>query len=698
MALLLVFLLLERITQIDMKKSHVYFSFNNLKKTLENNMSSRRELANAIRALSMDAVQKAKSGHPGAPMGMADIAEVLWNDHLKHNPTNPEWADRDRFVLSNGHGSMLIYSLLHLSGYDLPMDELKTFRQLHSKCAGHPEYRYAPGIETTTGPLGQGISNGVGFAMAEKLMADQFNKPGHDIVDHKTYVFMGDGCLMEGVSHEACSLAGTWGLGNLIAFWDDNNISIDGHIDAWYTDDTVKRFEAYQWHVQSVDGHDSDAINAAIEAAKKVTDKPSLICCKTIIGFGSPNKSGSHDCHGAALGDEEVALTRKELGWTPAPFEIPADIYAGWDAKAKGTEAEKSWDTKFAAYAAEYPELAAEFKRRMAGDLPANWKAATDAMIAETNDAAANLASRQASQKTIAALAPVLPEFLGGSADLTGSNLTSCDSFTHVDGKKPGNYISYGVREFGMFAIMNGMSLHGGLIPFGGTFHMFSDYAKSAFRMAALMKIRTIAVLTHDSIGQGEDGPTHQPIENTSAMRYIPNMDVWRPADSTEVAVAWTAAVERMDGPSSLVLSRQGIPGRKHAAADFAAIRKGAYVLSEAKGDAVAIIIGTGSELDLAAQAQVALAAEGINVRVVSMPSTNVFDRQDQAYKDSVLTPGVKRIAVEAGVTDFWRKYVGLEGAVVGIDTFGESAPGGVLMEYFGFTVDNVVKTVKEVL
>ena len=661
-------------------------------------MSSRRELANAIRALSMDAVQKAKSGHPGAPMGMADIAEVLWNDHLKHNPTNPEWADRDRFVLSNGHGSMLIYSLLHLSGYDLPMDELKTFRQLHSKCAGHPEYRYAPGIETTTGPLGQGISNGVGFAMAEKLMADQFNKPGHDIVDHKTYVFMGDGCLMEGVSHEACSLAGTWGLGNLIAFWDDNNISIDGHIDAWYTDDTVKRFEAYQWHVQSVDGHDSEAINAAIEAAKNVTDKPSLICCKTIIGFGSPNKSGSHDCHGAALGDEEVALTRKELGWTPAPFEIPADIYAGWDAKAKGTEAEKSWDAKFAAYAAEYPELAAEFKRRMAGDLPANWKAVTDAMIAETNEAAANLASRQASQKTIAALALVLPEFLGGSADLTGSNLTSCDSFTHVDGKKPGNYISYGVREFGMYAIINGMSLHGGLIPFGGTFHMFSDYAKSAFRMAALMKIRTIAVLTHDSIGQGEDGPTHQPIENTSAMRYIPNMDVWRPADSTEVAVAWTAAVERMDGPSSLVLSRQGIPGRKHAAADFAAIRKGAYVLSEAKGDAVAIIIGTGSELDLAAQAQVALAAEGINVRVVSMPSTNVFDRQDQAYKDSVLTPGVKRIAVEAGVTDFWRKYVGLEGAVVGIDTFGESAPGGVLMEHFGFTVDNVVKTVKEVL
>jgi len=661
-------------------------------------MSSRRELANAIRALSMDAVQKAKSGHPGAPMGMADIAEVLWNDHLKHNPTNPKWADRDRFILSNGHGSMLIYSLLHLTGYDLPMDELKTFRQLHSKCAGHPEYNYAPGIETTTGPLGQGITNGVGFAMAEKLMADQFNKPGHDIVNHNTYVFMGDGCLMEGVSHEACSLAGTWGLGKLIAFWDDNNISIDGHIDGWYTDDTVKRFEAYQWHVISVDGHDADAISAAIAEAKKVTDKPSLICCKTIIGFGSPNKSGSHDCHGAALGDEEVALTRKELGWDSAPFEIPADVYAGWDAKEKGSIAEKSWDEKFAAYAVAFPAEAAEFTRRMAGDLPANWKEATDAMIAETNEAAASLASRQASQKAITALAPILPEFLGGSADLTGSNLTSCPSFKHVSGKEPGNYISYGVREFGMYAIMNGMSLHGGLIPFGGTFHMFSDYAKSAFRMAALMGIRTIAVLTHDSIGQGEDGPTHQPIENTSAMRLIPNMDVWRPSDSTEVAVAWTAAVERQDGPSSLVLSRQGIPGRKHDVADFDAIRKGGYVLSEAAGDVAAIIMATGSEVDLAIKAQEALAAEGVNVRVVSMPSTNVFDRQDQVYKDSVLTPGVKRIAVEAGVTDFWRKYVGLDGGVVGIDTFGESAPGGVLMEYFGFTVGNVVKTVKEVL
>ena len=661
-------------------------------------MATRRHLANAIRALSMDAVQKANSGHPGAPMGMADIAEVLWNDHMNHNPTNPNWADRDRFVLSNGHGSMLIYSLLHLSGYDLPMDSLKSFRQLHSQCAGHPEYGYAPGVETTTGPLGQGITNGVGFAMAEKLLADQFNKPGHDIVDHNTYVFLGDGCLMEGISHEACSLAGTWGLGNLIAFWDDNNISIDGHIDGWYTDDTVKRFESYGWHVQSVDGHDSDAINAAITAAKAVKDKPSMICCKTIIGFGSPNKSASHDCHGAALGEEEVALTRKELGWDSAPFEIPADVYEGWDAKASGADKEAAWNAKFDAYAAEYPELAAEFKRRMAGELPANWKQATDAMIADTNEKAASVASSKASQNAIAALAPVLPEFLGGSADLTGSNLTSCDSFKHVSGKEMGNYISYGVREFGMYAIMNGMALHGGLIPFGGTFHMFSDYAKSALRMAALMKQRTIAVLTHDSIGQGEDGPTHQPIENTSAMRYIPNMDVWRPADSVEVAVAWTAAVERMDGPSSLVLSRQGIPGRSHDAADFDAMRKGAYVLSEANGAADVIIIATGSEVDLAAKAQEALAADGVNARVVSMPSTNVFDRQDQAYKDSVLTPGVKRVAVEAGVTDFWRKYVCLEGAVVGIDTFGESAPGGVLMEHFGFTVDNVVKTVKSVL
>jgi len=661
-------------------------------------MSSRRNLANAIRALTMDAVQKAKSGHPGAPMGMADIAEVLWNDHMKHNPTSPDWADRDRFVLSNGHGSMLIYSLLHLTGYDLPMEQLASFRQLHSKCAGHPEYGYAPGIETTTGPLGQGISNGVGFAMAEKLMADQFNKPGHEIVDHNTYVFLGDGCLMEGISHEACSLAGTWGLGNLIAFWDDNNISIDGHIDGWYTDDTVKRFEAYGWHVVSVDGHDPDAINAAIVESKKVKDKPSMICCKTIIGFGSPNKSGSHDCHGAALGDEEIALTRKELNWEHEPFVIPDDVYAGWDAKEKGSKVEAEWNTKFAAYEKEYPELAAEFKRRMAGDLPANWKEATDALIAETNSKQENLASRQSSQKMIGGLAPLLPEFLGGSADLTGSNLTSCDSFKHVSGKEMGNYISYGVREFGMYAIMNGMTLHGGLLPYGGTFHMFSDYAKSAFRMAALMGIRTIAVLTHDSIGQGEDGPTHQPVENTSAMRLVPNLDVWRPADTTETAVSWVMAVERKDGPTSLILSRQGLPFIERTDDQIAAIRKGAYVLSEADGTADVILIATGSEVDLALKSQKELAGSGVKVRVVSMPSTQAFDRQDQAYKESVLTPGVKRVAIEAGVTDYWRKYVGLEGGVVGIDTFGESAPGGDVMKHFGFTVENVVKVVKDVV
>lgn len=661
-------------------------------------MTSRRELANAIRALSMDAVQKANSGHPGAPMGMADIAEVLWNDHLRHNPSNPKWSDRDRFVLSNGHGSMLIYSLLHLSGYDLPMSELASFRQLHSKCAGHPEYGYAPGVETTTGPLGQGIANGVGFAMAEKLLAEQFNRPGHKIVDHHTYVFMGDGCLMEGISHEACALAGTWGLGNLIAFWDDNGISIDGHIEGWYTDDTAKRFEAYGWHVLSVDGHNPEEINKAIVMAKAMTDMPSLICCKTTIGFGSPNKAGTHECHGAALGQPEINLTKAALGWDHEAFIIPDDVYAGWDAKSKGARAEAAWDTKFAAYEAAHPELAAEFKRRMAGDLPANWKAAADALIAETNAKAENLATRQASQKVIGGLAPTLPEFLGGSADLTGSNLTSCSSFKHVSGKELGNYISYGVREFGMYTIMNGMALHGGLLPFGGTFHMFSDYAKSALRMSALMKIRTVAVLTHDSIGQGEDGPTHQPIENTSAMRYIPNMDVWRPADTTETAVSWVMAVERMTGPTSLVLSRQGLPFIARTDEQIAAIRKGAYVISEAAGNAQVILIATGSEVDLAIKSQAALAEKGIQARVVSMPSTNVFDRQDQAYKDSILTPGVKRVAVEAGITDFWRKYVGLDGAVVGIDTFGESAPGGVLMTHFGFTVENVVKNVEAVL
>ena len=661
-------------------------------------MATRKDLANAIRALSMDAVQKANSGHPGAPMGMAEIAEELWNHHLSHNPTNPKWANRDRFVLSNGHGSMLIYSLLHLTGYDLKMEQLQSFRQLHSQCAGHPEYGYAAGVETTTGPLGQGIANGVGFAMAEKLLANEFNKPNHTIVDHDTFVFLGDGCMMEGVSHEACALAGTWGLGKLTAFWDDNGISIDGHIEAWYTDDTQKRFESYGWHVQSVDGHDVAAIGKAIDAAKQVTDKPSLICCKTIIGKGSPNKSGSHDCHGSALGLEEVAATREAIGWNYPPFEIPADVYAGWDAKEKGAKLEAAWDAKFAAYAAIYPVEAAEFTRRMAGDLPANWTAETDKIIAAVNEKAPANASRKASQDAIGALAPLLPEFLGGSADLTGSNLTSTASFVHVDAKKPGNYISYGVREFGMAAIMNGVALHGGLLPFGGTFHMFSDYMKSGMRMAALMHQRVIYVLTHDSIGQGEDGPTHQPVENTAGLRYIPRMDVWRPGSATETTVAWVAAVERHEGPSSLVLSRQNMAGIKHNSSDFAGIRKGGYVMSDCAGKADLIFIANGSELDLAVKAAAELTAAGKKVRVVSMPSTNVFDRQDQAYKDSVLTAGVKRVAIEAAHPDFWRKYVGLDGAVVGIDTFGESAPGGVLMKHFGFTVENVVAVAKSVL
>ncbi len=661
-------------------------------------MATRKDLANAIRALSMDAVQKANSGHPGAPMGMAEIAEELWNHHLSHNPTNPKWANRDRFVLSNGHGSMLIYSLLHLTGYDLKMEQLQSFRQLHSQCAGHPEFGYAAGVETTTGPLGQGIANGVGFALAEKLMAHQFNKPNHTIVDHDTFVFLGDGCMMEGVSHEACALAGTWGLGKLTAFWDDNGISIDGHIEGWYTDDTQKRFESYGWHVQSVDGHDVAAIGKAIDAAKNVTDKPSLICCKTIIGKGSPNKSGSHDCHGSALGLEEVAATREAIGWNYPPFVIPEDVYAGWDAKAKGAKLEADWDAKFAEYAAIYPAEAAEFSRRMAGDLPANWTAETDKIIAAVNEKAPANASRKASQDAIGALAPLLPEFLGGSADLTGSNLTSTASFTHVDAKKPGNYISYGVREFGMAAIMNGVALHGGLLPFGGTFHMFSDYMKSGMRMAALMHQRVIFVLTHDSIGQGEDGPTHQPVENTSGLRYIPRMDVWRPGSATETTVAWVAAVERHEGPSSLVLSRQNMASIKHNASDFAGIRKGGYVMSDCAGKADLIFIANGSELDLAVKAAAELTAAGKKIRVVSMPSTNVFDRQDQAYKDSVLIAGVKRVAIEAAHPDFWRKYVGLEGAVVGIDTFGESAPGGVLMKHFGFTVENVVAVAKSVL
>jgi len=593
----------------------------------------------------------------------------------------------------------LIYSLLHLTGYDLPMKDIENFRQLHSACAGHPEYGYAPGVETTTGPLGQGISNAVGFAMAEKLMANQFNKPGHEIVDHHTYAFLGDGCLMEGVSHETCALAGTWGLGKLIAFWDDNGISIDGHIEGWYTDDTAARFESYGWHaIRDVDGHDPESIDKAIQEAKKVTDKPTLICCKTIIGKGSPNKAGTHGCHGAALGDDEVALVRKEIGWEHAPFVIPQDVYDGWNQKDKGDAREQEWNAKFDAYAKEFPEMAAEFKRRMSNELPADWEKQSNALINDANKAAEKVATRKASQNVITALAPILPEFVGGSADLTGSNLTSCPSFEHVSGKKPGNYISYGVREFGMAAIMNGMALHGGLLPFGGTFHMFTDYMRNGMRMSALMKQRVVYVLTHDSIGQGEDGPTHQPIETTSGLRFIPRMEVWRPCDATETATAWVAAVENGENPTSLVLSRQGMGFHSRTPEQIANIKKGGYVLSDCEGDAQVIIIATGSEVDLAIGAQASLKDEGIHARVVSMACTQAFDRQDQAYKDSVLTPGVKRISVEAGVTDYWRKYVGLDGACVGIDTYGESAPGKVVFEHFGFTVDNVVKTAKSVL
>ena len=662
-------------------------------------MATRQDLANAIRALSMDAVQKAKSGHPGAPMGMAEIGEVLWNHHLSHNPTNPDWANRDRFILSNGHGSMLIYSLLHLTGYDLPIKEIESFRQLHSKCAGHPEYGYAPGVETTTGPLGQGISNAVGFAMAEKLLANEFNKPGHDVVDHHTYAFLGDGCLMEGVSHEACALAGTWGLGKLIAFWDDNGISIDGHIDGWYTDDTAKRFESYGWHaIRDVDGHNPDAIEKAIQEAKKITDKPTMICCKTIIGKGSPNKSGTHNCHGAALGEDEVALVRKEIGWDHAPFVIPQDVYDGWNQKEKGQAREAAWNAKFDAYSKEFPDLASELKRRMSNNLPANWKKISENLIKDANAKAEKLATRKASQNAITSLAEFLPEFVGGSADLTGSNLTSCPSFEHVSGKKPGNYISYGVREFGMAAIMNGMALHGGILPFGGTFHIFTDYMRNGMRMAALMKQRVIYVLTHDSIGQGEDGPTHQPIETTSSLRYIPRMEVWRPCDATEVSTAWVAAVENLENPTSLVLSRQGTSFIPRTDSQITDIRKGGYVLSDSDGKPDVIIIATGSEVGLAMDSQVALKEDGVNARVVSMPCTHAFDRQEKKYQDSVLTHGVKRVSIEAGVTDFWRKYVGLDGASVGINTYGESAPGGDLFKHFGFTVENVIKTVKSII
>lgn len=657
-------------------------------------MPERKVLANAIRALSMDAVQKANSGHPGAPMGMADIAEVLWNDFMTHNPSNPDWANRDRFVLSNGHGSMLIYSLLHLTGYDLSIDDLKSFRQLHSKTPGHPEYGYAPGVETTTGPLGQGITNAIGMAIAEKALAAEFNQKGHTIVDHNTYVFLGDGCLMEGISHEACSLAGTLGLGKLIAFWDDNGISIDGHVDGWFTDDTPKRFESYGWHViADVDGHDAAAVLKATEMAKAMTDKPTMICCKTTIGFGSPNKGGSHACHGAPLGEEEINLTKAALGWDHGAFEVPGDVYQGWDAKEKGAAAEAAWNDKLAAYKAEFPQLAAEFERRMSGDLPADWAAKSAAYIASVNADAKSPATRQASLASIEAYSPMLPELFGGSADLGCSNLTEWSGYKPMCCNEVFNYVNYGVREFAMSAMLNGMALHGGLIPFGATFLMFSEYARNALRMAALMKIRSIFVYTHDSIGLGEDGPTHQAVEQIPTMRMIPNMVVWRPCDAVESAVAWQQAAERVEGPTCLIFSRQGLPHQTRTDAQIAEITRGGYILKDCDGTPDAIIIGTGSEVALAMGA--AEQMSGKKVRVVSMPSTNVFDAQDAAYKASVLIKGVPTVAVEAAVTDGWYKYAD---AVVGIDHFGESAPAPILFEEFGFTVDNVVKTVESII
>ncbi|HEY5682474.1 MAG TPA: transketolase [Sulfuricaulis sp.] len=664
-------------------------------------LSNRRVLANAIRALSMDAVQQANSGHPGAPMGMADIAEVLWNEFLKHNPANPKWADRDRFVLSNGHGSMLLYSLLHLTGYNLPMEEIKNFRQLHSKTPGHPEYGYAPGVETTTGPLGQGISNAVGMAIAEKVLAAQFNRDNHQIVDHFTYVFLGDGCLMEGISHEACSLAGTLGLGKLICFYDDNGISIDGHVKGWFTDDTPKRFEAYSWHViPKVDGHDPEAVRKAIQEARSVKDKPSMICCKTVIGYGAPNLSGSHDCHGAPLGAEEVKASRENLGWTHEPFVIPKEIYAGWDAKAKGAITEKTWNDKFVAYQKAHPELAAEFERRMKGELPNDWNAKAEEFIKSVDAKAETIASRKASQNALNGYGPMLPEFLGGSADLAGSNLTIWKGSKGL-GKavSDGNYIYYGVREFGMSAIMNGIALHGGFIPYGATFLMFSEYARNALRMAALMKIPSIFIYTHDSIGLGEDGPTHQAVEQTATLRLIPNMSVWRPCDAVESAVAWKLAIERKKGPSCLIFSRQNLPHQKRSAEQIAAVRRGGYILSEAEGGKPqAVIIATGSEVGIAMEAQKLLTSKGKKVRVVSMPSTDVFDAQDAAYREAVLPQGVACVAVEAGVTDGWFKYVGLNGKIVGLNRFGESAPAGALFKHFGFTGENIAKVVEEIL
>jgi len=663
-------------------------------------MPSRRELANAIRALSMDAVQKANSGHPGAPMGMADIAEVLWRDYMNHNPTNPHWADRDRFVLSNGHGSMLIYSLLHLTGYDLPMKELENFRQLHSKTPGHPEYGYTPGVETTTGPLGQGIANAVGFAIAERTLAAQFNREDHDIVNHHTYAFMGDGCMMEGISHEACSLAGTMKLGKLTAFYDDNGISIDGHVEGWFTDDTAKRFEAYGWHViRGVDGQNSDAIKAAIEESHKVTDRPSLLLCKTVIGFGSPNKHGTHDAHGAALGVDEVAATRKELGWNYPAFEIPQDIYAAWDAKEAGKAKEKAWDDKFAAYASAYPDLAKEFKRRVSGELPENWEADAQKFIEGLQANPANIASRKASQNTLEEFGKILPEFLGGSADLAPSNLTMWSGSKSLGDDIAGNYIHYGVREFGMTAISNGIALHGGFLPYSATFLMFVEYARNAVRMASLMKIRNVFVYTHDSIGLGEDGPSHQPVEQMASLRVTPNMSLWRPADQVESAIAWKYAIERNDGPSALIFSRQNLTQQPRTAEQLANVARGGYVLKDCEGKPDVILIATGSEVGITVEAADKLAAGGTKVRVVSMPSTDVYDKQDTAYRESVLPKDVPaRLAVEAGIADYWYKYVGLNGGVVGMTSFGESAPAEKLFKEFGFTVDNVVAKAQALL
>ncbi|QJW54353.1 Transketolase 1 [Serratia plymuthica] len=663
-------------------------------------MSSRKQLANAIRALSMDAVQKANSGHPGAPMGMADIAEVLWRDYMNHNPTNPHWADRDRFVLSNGHGSMLIYSLLHLTGYDLPMSELENFRQLHSKTPGHPEYGYTPGVETTTGPLGQGIANAVGFAIAERTLGAQFNRPGHDIVDHHTYAFMGDGCMMEGISHEVCSLAGTLKLGKLTAFYDDNGISIDGHVEGWFTDDTAERFEAYGWHVvRHVDGHNPDAIKAAIEEARKVTDKPSLLMCKTVIGFGSPNKAGTHDVHGAALGAAEVAATREALGWKYAAFEIPQDIYAQWDAKEAGQAKESAWNDKFAAYAKAFPELAAEFTRRVNGELPANWKADAQKFVEQLQANPANIASRKASQNALEAFGKVLPEFLGGSADLAPSNLTMWSGSKPLNEDLAGNYIHYGVREFGMTAITNGIALHGGFLPYSATFLMFVEYARNAVRMAALMKIRNVFVYTHDSIGLGEDGPTHQPVEQIASLRVTPNMSTWRPCDQVESAVAWQYGIERNDGPTTLIFSRQNLTQQPRTAEQLANVYRGGYVLKDCAGTPDVILIATGSEVGITVEAADKLSAAGTKVRVVSMPSTDAFDKQDAAYRESVLPAAVTaRVAVEAGIADYWYKYVGLNGAIVGMTTFGESAPADQLFKEFGFTVDNVVAKAQALL